>query len=269
MTVAFDEKARHEMAQTFYAYDFSYDGTPVSDMVVKEIATQTARKCISSFHYSHTYPDSTLIAYGGFLNNKLCGVVCYGMGANKAQYTALIPDIENGEYAELTRLWCANDYPKNTESKLISASLKLLPPSIKLVISFADQGKGHLGTIYQATNFYYCGMYSGGGTTLVTKDGLKKHGRLVGIYKMRHPEYKDVPTTELISMLGYTTEKASPKYRYVYLRGTRKERKQMYNQIKDKIQQYPKGVVNPEKKTDAQMLGIEGEGAQITLMGLM
>lgn len=86
---------------------------------------------------------------------------------------------------------------------------------------------------------------------------------------MRHPEYKDVPTTELISMLGYTTEKASPKYRYVYLRGTRKERKQMYNQIKDKIQQYPKGVVNPEKKTDAQMLGIEGEGAQITLMGLM
>ena len=269
MTVAFDEKARREMSQMFNAYDFRYDGTPISQMVVEEISSQLARKCISAFHYTHTYPDSTIASYGGFLNNKLCGVICYGMGANKSQYTSLIPDIQNGEYAELTRLWCANEYPKNTESKLISTSLKMLPKSIKLVISFADDGKGHLGTIYQATNFYYCGMYRGGGTTLVSQDGLKKHGRLVGIYRMRHPEYKDIPTAELIEMLGYTTEKTSPKYRYVYLRGSHKERKQMYRQIESKIQPYPKGKNTAVKVDDAQMLGVNEDNAQITLMELL
>lgn len=247
MTVLFDEKARYDMLNYIDFDDFLYDGTPIRDMKVEELDAFVARKYIASFHYSHTFPDSTLFSYGGYLNGKLCGVVCYGMGCGKNQYTSLIPDIKNGEYLELTRLWCADSYPINTESKLISKSLKLLPKEIKLVVSFADEQEGHCGIIYQATNWYYCGM-SAGGRSLVTKDGLKKHTRLLGIYRMRHPEYKEYSNEELLNLLGYSYTEAGKKYRYVYLRGTHKEKKENYEFIKDKILPYPK----VDKKEDTK-----------------
>lgn len=255
MTVAFDDRAREKMREQWHALDLAYDGTPISDMVVKRIECKIARMYIASFHYSHTMPDSTRFAYAGYLNGKLCGVVCYGMGCGKNQYTALIPNIGKGEYVELTRLWCANDYPKNTESKLISASLRMLPPEIKLIVSFADESLGHCGTIYQATNWYYCGV-NGGGTQLISENGLKKHSRLLGIYKMRHPEYEDMSAEELREKLGYKVVKAGRKFRYVYLRGTKGERKKMLRQIQDKIEPYPKMPPKNDKQDDSLMLGI-------------
>ena len=54
---------------------------------------------------------------------------------------------------ELTRLWSPDGMPKNTESKLISESIKLLPKEVRLILSYADPSQGHLGKIYQATKY--------------------------------------------------------------------------------------------------------------------
>lgn len=232
---------------------FAYDGTPIREMVVRQVSAKFARRYIASFHYSRTMPDSTRFAYAGFLNGKVCGVVCYGMGCGKNQYTALIPDIENGTYVELTRLWCADDYPRNTESKLIAESLKLLPPEIKLVVSFADEGEGHVGTIYQATNWLYCGK-NGGGKMLLCEDGVKKHPRLLGIYRMRHPEYEQYDNDELMGLLHYMYVDGGKKYRYVYLRGSKRERAEMRAILGDKVQPYPKSDRKPNTKNEIQMM---------------
>src|SRR5690606_13256979 len=205
MTKAFDDKARKEMIEQFNAEEFRYNDIPIREMEVREISIKTARHYISTFHYSKTLPDSTLYAYAGYLGERLCGIVTYGMGAGKNQYTSVIPDIQNGQYAELTRLWCVHDMPKNTESKLISTSLKMLPKNIKLVISFADSSKQHAGIIYQATNWYYLGK-NGGGKVLVTNDGIVKHTRLLGIYKMRNPELKSKTNEEIMKIYGWKYE---------------------------------------------------------------
>lgn len=239
MTVKFDEKARVQMAKEFKASDFTYNGCPVKDMKVERIDAKTARKYIASFHYSQTFPDSTLFSFAGYMEGKICGIICYGMGCGKNQYTALVPNIKNGEYCELTRLWCVNDFPKNTESKLIAESLKKLPPEIKLVVSFSDEGEQHCGIIYQATNWHYLGK-NDGGKMLLLPNGLKKHTRLLGIYRLRHPEYRKFSNSELMKILGYVYTPAGKKHRYVYLRGTKKEKKQMYEFIKSKIEPYPK-----------------------------
>lgn len=239
MTIRFDELSRMSMAKEFSNDDFKYNGVPICDMIIKEVDCKFARKYIASFHYSKTMPDSTKYIYAGYLGDRLCGIVCYGMGCGKNQYTALIPDIQNGTYVELTRLWCANDMPKNTESKLISLSLKALPKEIKLVVSFADESEGHCGIIYQATNWYYCGQ-SAGGKMLLTKDGIKKHTRLLGIYRMRHPELRTYTNNKLMELLGYTYIESGKKHRYVYLRGSKSEKTSMYQYIKDKILPYPK-----------------------------
>ena len=60
------------------------------------------------------------------------------MGCGMNQYRSIDPAIKDGTYCELTRLWLYDKAPKNSESRLISESLKLLPKEIKLVLSYAD-----------------------------------------------------------------------------------------------------------------------------------
>lgn len=251
MTKAFDDKARWEMINNYTS--FEYDGTPIKEMSVIPCSASFARPYIATFHYSKTMPDSTLYAFAGYLNGELCGIVCYGMGAGKNQYTALIPDIKNGEYIELTRLWCPDCMPKNTESKLIAESLKLLPKEIKLVLSFSDTSKNHCGTIYQATNWLYCGC-NNGGKMLVTADGIEKHPRLIGIYRKRHPELKDKSSQEIMDLLGFTYTMGGRKNRYVFLRGSKKQKRAMYKQIESFIQPYPEKLNKTDCKTEEEII---------------
>lgn len=239
MTKVFDDKARENLVKQFNPNDFKYNGVPVKEMKVKPMTVKEARPYIATFHYSQTMPDSTKYVFGGYYDDKLCGIVAYGMGTGKNQYLSVIPTIENGQYLELTRLWCANDMPRNTESKLISTSLKMLPQSIKLIISFADDSKKHVGTIYQATNWYYLGSNKGG-KTLICEDGIVKHTRLIGMYKKRHPELKKLSNEEVMEKYGWKYGEAGNKHRYVYTRGTKKEKKEMYKQFQSKVQPYPK-----------------------------
>lgn len=251
MTKLFDDRARLEMISSYNG--FYYDGTPIKEMIVKQVSCAYARPYIATFHYSRTMPDSTLYVYAGYLNGELCGIVCYGMGCGKNQYTALVPDIKNGEYIELTRLWCPDCMPRNTESKLISESLKLLPPEIKLVLSFSDTSKKHCGTIYQATNWLYLGQ-NNGGKMLVTRDGIEKHPRLIGIYRKRHKELRDKTAQEIMDIYGFTFKEGGKKNRYCYLRGSKTQKRILYKQIAKYVQDYPKQDKKDDCKTESQIV---------------
>jgi hypothetical protein len=236
MTKKFDDKARCEYDKQSHP-EIIYDGTTkVRDMVVSAITVKEARPYIAKHHYSQSMPDSTKYVFCGHLGDSLAGIVVYGMGAGKSQYQAILPDIKRGEYLELTRLWSPDSMPKNTESKLISESLKMLPKNIQLVISFADPSQGHMGYIYQASNFHYCGM-SKGGKAIVTPDGQIQHSRLIGIYRSRHSELKDKSSSFIMDKYGWKYIKTSGKHRYIYLLYNKGKNKKL---IKDMIKAYPK-----------------------------
>ena len=239
MTATADKMARQHLLQNFNINDFTYDGGSVSSICVKLINPDLARGIIAAFHYSKTFPDSTLFSFGAFLNGKLVGVVCYGMGGCKEQYTAIFPNIENGTYLELTRLWVAYEMPKNSESRIISQSLKKLPEQYKIILSFADEGQGHCGIIYQATNWFYLGC-NNGNSIYLDKNGVSKHTHLITVYRARHPELKELSRGEILERLGFEKSVSGKKHRYLFLRGTKKEKKIMYDTIKSKIQPYPK-----------------------------
>ena len=245
MTKKFDDNARELYNQSNLLFsEFNYNNEKVKTMKIKPINAESARKYIATYHYSKTLPDSTKYIYAGFLGDSIAGIICYGMGASKNQYTALIPNIKEGQYLELTRLWSHDNMPHNTESKIISESLKSLPKQYKLIISFADPSKGHLGIIYQATNWYYCGM-SNKGKSLITNDGIVKHTRLLGIYKKRHPELKNKTNSEIMDIYNWKYIESYGKHRYVMLRGSKKEKKNLFNNIKNKILPYPKNKKAP------------------------
>lgn len=242
MTLFFDENARkeHKKFLTFFEQPKILSGTKAKDLIVRRGSVKEVRQYIASYHYSKTMPDSTTDVFMGFYGDIFAGACVFGMGAGKSQYESIIPTIKKGEYRELTRLWSPDGMPKNTESKLISSSIKLLPKNVKLLLSFADPSRGHLGKIYQATNWDYCGI-TGGGKRLVDSNGNEFHCRLIGIYRMRHPKLlKDKTQDEIMKMYGWTYKSDSCKHRYVKVLGSKKEIKVLKNYYKEKILSYPK-----------------------------
>lgn len=63
---------------------------------------------------------------------------------------------------EIKRLAMTDDCPKNSESRFIAISIKLLIKShkVKGIVTLADDGVGHCGTIYKASGFDYLGLSS-------------------------------------------------------------------------------------------------------------
>jgi hypothetical protein len=123
-----------------------------------EIASHKAIKyaCLN-FHYAKTIPINTF-GYSVFNdNNEWCGVVLYGTGASPQigkQY-----NLSQGQVLEFVRM-ALNGKQDQPVSKIMSLSLKLITkkiPLCKLVVSYADQEQGHIGTIYQASNWIYLG----------------------------------------------------------------------------------------------------------------
>lgn len=165
MTKRFDDEAREALLAVYTKPDLS-DIHP-AELDIRPIDCRQARGYIAAFHYSKTMPDSSRFIYGLFNKDMLCGICVFGMGAGKNQYTAICPDIKNGEYIELTRLWLEDTLRRNTESYFISRCLKMLPKEIKMVISFSDEKQNHFGYIYQATNFLYLGKNGGGECSLL------------------------------------------------------------------------------------------------------
>jgi hypothetical protein len=123
-----------------------------------EIASYKAVKyaCLN-FHYSKSVPVNTF-GYSVFNDkNEWCGVVLYGTGASPQIGVQF--GLKQGQVIEFVRM-ALNGKQEIPVSKIMAISLKLfkkMNPLVKICVSYADQEQGHIGTIYQASNWYYCG----------------------------------------------------------------------------------------------------------------
>ena len=127
-------------------------------------ATHAAAKyACENWHYSKCLPSSLQkrVAVGAWEDGKFVGVVVFGHGANPqigSPYGLTI-----NECVELTRIALKRDHG-TTVSRIVKFALKFLKqsqPGIKLVVSYADQGQGHHGGVYQAGNWIYVGSMKG------------------------------------------------------------------------------------------------------------
>jgi hypothetical protein len=173
---------------------------------VKEIDMPVAKPFVLQWHYSKLCPAGK-VYFGLYDNDQLIGVAVYGDPAMRNQKKTWNIDIE------LRRLCLTDSAPKNSESKFISITLRLLKKKgFKRVLSMADANFGHIGTIYKASNFKYMGRSRGGGTGEVLLDGLAVHGRTLG------HQYGTRSFKKLKSLLGdrVTFVKRERKHVYIY-----------------------------------------------------
>ena len=170
-----------------------------------------AREVLVREHYTHTMSGGTILAFGVFDAQRLRGVATLGVGPFNA--ASLVRGVERRDCLTLTRLWLADELPRNSESHVLGTLLRApltRATSVIFLISYADPSRGHLGTIYQASNWLYTGL-SQAADFYDIGDGIARHSRSIGFaYGTRSVSYlrrEGVPV-KLVAQ--------SPKHRYVY-----------------------------------------------------
>jgi hypothetical protein len=202
----------------------------VLNYVTKKIDKVTAKFVIESMHYRKTL-GVFWEAFGLFENDKLIGVICYGQPSAPIQKHAF-KDRDFRLY-ELTRL-VIDGNKKNCASILIAESLKMLNEQPSAVISYADSALGHVGIVYQASNWIYTGATTSH-DKLYMVDGKALHPMTL------RDKFGVTNPSVWAKENNIQTINPSPKHRYFYFNGNKYQRKNMISKLSYPIiSQYPK-----------------------------
>jgi len=176
-------------------------------------------------------------SYGLFLDDNLVSVVCYGPLIAPTLYKNIFSQKYSHSLYQLCRGASSFLAPKWAPSKLISRSMKLISKKLgtKIIVAYADPSAGEIGTIYKACNAIYLGYTSPGGGKK-----YKINGHLYDPRKV-HAKFGSRSHEHLIKIdPNYTTIPILPKHRYVFLTGSKIEKKEIFNKIKYLIRPFPK-----------------------------
>jgi hypothetical protein len=181
-------------------------------------------------HYAKRIPQ-IMFAFGLYVDGQLKGIVTYGIPASPALCMGICGKEYSDKVLELNRL-CLMENNKNESSFLVANSIKLLPrPTI--VVSYADTSQGHVGYVYQSTNFLYTGL-SANRVDWTVKGLEHKHSKTLS----------DGMTLESIKeKYGddfYYTER-SRKHRYILFHGSKTDKKVLRSRLLYEVMPYPKG----------------------------
>jgi hypothetical protein len=211
--------------------------TDVSKVSVYPIKCNEAKPLIINHHYSHKW-TSCRYSYGVYYDSKLIGCVVYGPPVGRQAFASITKTIklDRKEVMELTRLWIADGYGTNIESYSIGQTFKYLRnEGIRVLLSYSDPNVGHLGKIYQATNW----LYQGNETMLVAACKYKINNEVLHIRTIsaRYGSVKD----NVLKKIDPNYEKLNElkKHRYLYILN-KKERKEIINDLKHPIKEYVK-----------------------------
>ena len=198
---------------------------------VRPIDYQTAMDTVVKNHYLHRRCPCSM-AFGLFKGDDLMGVVTYGVPCSSTLLKGICGEDEMHNVYELNRLWIHPDVPKNAASYFVSRTLKMLDKEI--VVSFADTSVGHVGYVYQASNFLYCGL-----------SAKFKDPKVRGMEHMHHATYAHGMTmAQVREKYGdenvYYVERPR-KHRYVYFNAPKKRKKALRKKLRYKVLPYPKG----------------------------
>lgn len=126
------------------------------DIELKPISVQLARRVVQRYHYSGKYDTRSQLNLGVFLNRRLEGAIQFGPSLDKHKVQGLVSGTGWNEWLDLHRMAFSDNLPRNSESRALSVSFKLLrkyAPQIKWVISYADATQSGDGAIYRASGF--------------------------------------------------------------------------------------------------------------------
>ena len=149
---------------------------------------EAAKYACRHWHYSKSLPATKLVKIGVWENGKFIGVVIFSRGA--APHIGDPYNLPQTDVCELTRVALrAHETPV---TKIVSIAIKMLKrksPNVQLIVSYADPDQKHLGVIYQAGNWIYEGVKTGGQRMFI--NGKWVHQRTITSYPGRYTALRE------------------------------------------------------------------------------
>ena len=205
-----------------------------NEVNVVPIPSHEAEPWILERHYAkRSCPVS--YAFGAYRAGLMIGVVTYGTPSSSPLRLGIAGKDYEDKILELNRLCCENT--RNIASLLVGRSIRMLPkPTI--VVSYADIDRGHVGYVYQATNFLYTGL-SAKRTDWAIKGMEHLHGQTIA--DLSHgQENRGEWMREKYGDAFYLKHRPR-KHRYVFFHGNKKQVSAMKTALKYTVEPYPKG----------------------------
>ena len=203
-------------------------------MVVRPVTRLEYLPFLIDIHYAKKSPSVTW-AFGLFVDDELEGVVTYGTPSSAPLRRGICGDNLKSQVIELNRLVLKSNR-KNHASALVGKSLRLIDGDY-VVVSFADTSRGHVGYVYQATNFLYCGL-SAKRTDWKIKGMEHLHGQTVADEFRGHPNRVEAMRDKYGD--DFYLAPRPRKHRYVTFVGCRKFKKAAISALQYPVQSYPK-----------------------------
>ena len=201
---------------------------------VHAIPRDMTKEWILKIHYAKRLPQ-ICHSFGLFMDGILVGVATYGLPASPTICTSICGEKYKHIVIELNRLVLLNNL-KNEASILVGRSLRMIPKP-KIIVSYADAGIGHIGYVYQATNWIYTG--------LSMKSGCFSRIEVHGKERTGKSFYHELGTQAIDTIKEHYPDaifhKRTQKHRYIFFIGNKKQVKKMRNSLRYDTQPYPKG----------------------------
>ena len=200
-----------------------------SEYEIKKISYEEAMNIVVKNHYLHRKAPCSN-AFGLFRKSQIVGVVVYGTPSSAPLRRGVAGEDFAKEVVELTRLWCCDEAPRNSESFLVGNTIKMAGKPI--IVSYADASVGHIGYVYQATNWLYTGLSAK--RTNWTVEGVDLHCQTIAD-KYSSAELKEIYGSK------FTLVPRPRKHRYVFINAKGRDKKKIMSCLKYPILPYPKG----------------------------
>lgn len=220
------------------------------DYIVKSINKKIAKQLIVANHYSGSW-TACKHAIGMYKEKSIVGVAVYGTPIGRHASISISPLIKEGQVLELTRLWVNDTEGKNTESWFLGQTFRWLKQNdkdTKVLLSYSDPNAGHVGIIYQATNWIYQGRNTDDRWYLINGELLHPRTVYSRFGTRALDELKNMDVVKNVEIV-----EVERKYRYLYILTGKKERKKIIDSLYrpplpyDKTE-YESGIYNKESK---------------------
>jgi len=219
-------------------------------MKVMPIKSEEAEPWLLMRHYAKRLCPISY-AFGLYVDGSLVGVITYGTPASSPLRSGVCGNEYSNIVIELNRLCCESTL--NYASYLISHSLRMLPKPC-IVVSYADTNQGHVGYVYQATNWIYTGL-SAKRTDWKIEGMEHLHGATVA--DMSRGQSDRVGFMRKTYGEKFYLKERSRKHRYVYFVGSKCQKNKMLTSLKYEVEPYPKGEskrYNADAKVSTQSI---------------
>lgn len=202
----------------------------VRDMHVARASVKDVQEFARRYHYTGV-GNNIHWRWGLYHGVVLHGVVAYNL-PTRSVCASVFGEERLHNVWHMGRLILSDDSPRNSESRLIAGSLRAIQrdyPDVWGVLTYAATDVGHLGYVYQATNALYTGT-AGDPFYYVDQQGQRRGTHLDG---------RGV-TEERAREMGWTRHKGGAKHRYLYVLGSKTQRRQRMAHLRLPTMPYPK-----------------------------